>query len=95
MANVRALKKKMIGFRGCWVVKNLCDLSYFFLGKIGFVLQGVERGSLIHKLVDSAGKGGGGGHVGIFAFVAGGECTDYVRLMVFGSKFVIVRSMLP
>lgn len=45
--------------------------------------------------MDSAGKGGGGGHVGIFAFVAGGKCTDYVRLMVFGSKFVIVRSMLP
>lgn len=66
MANVRALKKKMIGFRGCWVVKNLCDLSYFFLGKIGFVLQGVERGSLIHKLVDSAGKGGGGGSCGYF-----------------------------
>lgn len=26
-------KKKMIGFRGCWVVKNLCDLSCFFLGE--------------------------------------------------------------
>lgn len=33
--------------------------------------------------------------MGIFAFVAGGKCTDYVRLMVFGCKFVIVRSMLP
>lgn len=81
----------MIGCRGCWVVKNVCDLSYFFLGKIGFVLQGVERGSLIHTLVDNA----GGVHVGILHSWLGGKCIDYVRLMVPGCKFVIVHSMLP
>lgn len=38
-------KKKMIGFRGRWVVKNLCDLSYFFSGEDRICVAGCrERG---------------------------------------------------